>query len=68
MEHKIEVVDLSENFARQDKAPKVYAYDIWHPNEEGHWFIAQQLLTPVLQSYLDAESAASADASSVKKH
>ena len=67
-EHKIEVVDLSENFAKQDKAPKVYAYDIWHPNEEGHWFIAQQLLRPVLQSYFDAESAAGADASYVEKH
>ena len=67
-EFKIEVVDLSENFAKQDKAPKDYAYDIWHPNEEGHWFIAQQLLRPVLQSYFDAESAAGADASHVEKN
>ena len=67
-EDKIEVADLIENFAKQDTSPKVYAYDIWHPNEEGHWFIAQQLLTPVLQSYLDAESTAGADASYVEKN
>lgn len=46
--HKMEVVDLSENFAKQGKAPRFYAHDIWHPNEEGHWFIAQQLLKAVL--------------------
>jgi lysophospholipase L1-like esterase len=50
-EHKIEVVDLMDNFTKQDKAPKFYAYDIWHPNEAGHRFIAQQLLGPVLASY-----------------
>ena len=55
-EHKIEVVDLSENFAKQDKAPKFYAYDIWHPNEEGHGFIAQQLLGPVLASDWDGSA------------
>jgi len=55
-ENNIEVVDLSENFARQKKAPKVFAYDIWHPNEEGHSFIAQQLLRPVLASYWDGSA------------
>lgn len=67
-EYKIEVVDLIENFAKQDRAPKFYAYDIWHPNEKGHWFIAQQLLRPVLRSYFDVESTAGADASYVEKN
>jgi lysophospholipase L1-like esterase len=59
-EYKIEVVDLSENFAKQDKGPKFYAYDIWHPNEEGHRFIAQQLLNPVLRSVIEKASTAAA--------
>ncbi len=50
---KIEVIDLIENFAQQEKAAKFYGYDIWHPNEAGHRFIAQQLLGPVLRSYFD---------------
>jgi hypothetical protein len=55
-EHNIEVVDLLESFAKEGKSPKFYAYDIWHPNEEGHWFIAQKLLGPVLQPYFDAKT------------
>ena len=66
-EYKTEIVDLIDIFAKQDKGPKFYAYDIWHPNEEGHWFIARQLLRPVLQSYFEAESTADADASYVGK-
>jgi hypothetical protein len=59
-EHKIEVVDLREHFAKQGKAPRFYAHDIWHPNEEGHWLIAQQLLKPVLRSFFEDASAAGA--------
>jgi lysophospholipase L1-like esterase len=59
-EHKVEAVDLIENFATQDKAPGFYAHDIWHPNEAGHRFIAQHLLRPVLQSFFDDASAVGA--------
>lgn len=57
-EHKLATVDLIENFATKDNPPRFYAHDIWHPNEEGHRFIAQQLLRPVLQPFFDDPPAA----------
>ena len=45
----IEFVDLLEAFRNQEKPPKYFAYDVWHPNKEGHDFIAKQLLEPLLK-------------------
>jgi lysophospholipase L1-like esterase len=53
--NNINVFDLLEVFKKQNKPPKVYAYDIWHPNEEGHRLIAHALLEPVLRDYFDAK-------------
>jgi lysophospholipase L1-like esterase len=43
-EKQINFIDLLECFRNQVKTPNYFAYDIWHPNEEGHDFIAKQLL------------------------
>ncbi len=40
-------LDLLEAFTEQCKTPKFFAFDIWHPNPEGHMVIAQQLLARV---------------------
>jgi hypothetical protein len=41
---QIDFIDLLESFRNQEKPPNYFAYDIWHPTEEGHDFIAKQLL------------------------
>lgn len=57
-DRNIDAVDLMHDFIKQGKAPAYYAYDIWHPNDEGHRFIAQRLLRAVLHSNADDEAAA----------
>ena len=44
----IEFIDLLESFRNQEKPPGYFSSDIWHPNEEGHDFIAKQILEFVL--------------------
>lgn len=43
-ERNIVCLDLLKEFSRQSKLQRFYAHDIWHPNEEGHSLIAQQLM------------------------
>ena len=31
---RIDFIDLLESFGNQEKPPKYFAHDIWHPNEE----------------------------------
>ena len=47
LEEGIDVIDLLKAFASQDKPPASFATDIWHLNENGHRFVAQQLLSNV---------------------
>lgn len=47
-ENGIRYLDLLEAFTEQGKPPKFYAFDIWHPNAEGHLFIPQKLLVSIL--------------------
>ena len=47
-EHRIHHVDLLDAFAQQQRPPKSFAHDIWHPNAEGHLLIARHLLQPIL--------------------
>jgi hypothetical protein len=49
--NNINVFDLLEVFKTQNKPPKFYAYDIWHPNEEGHQLIAHELIQHLLREY-----------------
>lgn len=49
-ENGIRYVDLLEAFTEQGKPPGFYALDIWHPNADGHLFIAQKLLASILVS------------------
>ncbi len=44
IKEQIKFVDLLESFRNQEKPPAYFAHDIWHPNKEGHDFIAKQLL------------------------
>ena len=44
----IRFLDLLPSFYKQGKAPRNFAYDIWHPNSQGHRLIAQQLLSFLL--------------------
>lgn len=53
--NNINVFDLLEVFKKQNKPPKFYAYDIWHPNEQGHRLIAHALLHPLLREYSDTK-------------
>ena len=41
---QIEFIDLLESFRNQEKSPNYFAHDIWHPNEDGHDFIAKRLV------------------------
>ena len=41
----IQFVDLLDAFRESGQLPQYYASDAWHPNIEGHAFIAQQLLS-----------------------
>ena len=45
----IRYLDLLEPFVRSGRRPRFWAYDVWHPNANGHRFIAQHLLGAVLQ-------------------
>ena len=47
-ENGIRFLDLHEAFTKSEKLPRYYAPDVWHPNVNGHRFIAQQLLHSVL--------------------
>jgi len=60
-QHDIEVVDLVEDFAKQNGTQQSYAHDVWHPNDEGHRFIAQRLLKLVVGEDLDDEPAVPAE-------
>jgi lysophospholipase L1-like esterase len=44
MTEQIDFIDLLDSFTGHEKPPDYFAYDIWHPNEKGHDFIAQKLL------------------------
>jgi lysophospholipase L1-like esterase len=44
LEEGIDVIDLLKSFANQTEPPAYFAADIWHLNENGHRFVAQQLL------------------------
>ncbi len=44
----IDFVDLLEAFRNQEKPPKYFGLDVWHPNNEGHDFIAKQLLQRII--------------------
>jgi lysophospholipase L1-like esterase len=55
-QHNMAVIDLAEDFAKQSATQRTYAYDVWHPNEEGHRFIALRLLKIVLGDDVDAET------------
>ena len=46
---QIDFIDLLEPLRNLEKPLKYFAFDIWHPNEEGHDFIAKQLLQFVLR-------------------
>ena len=41
---QIDAVDLLESFREQEKPPRHFSIDLWHPNEEGHELIATRLL------------------------
>ena len=43
----IAFLDLREAFTESGELPRYYASDTWHPNVNGHKFIAEQLLTSV---------------------
>jgi lysophospholipase L1-like esterase len=47
-ENGIRYVDLLDAFTEEGKPPRSYASDIWHPNAEGHLFIARKLLPSAL--------------------
>lgn len=47
-DEQIEYIDLLEAFRRQKDPPAYFRYDVWHPNEAGHDFIAKQLLPFVI--------------------
>jgi len=44
IEQDIHSIDLLESFKNENKPPKYFAHDIWHPNKEGHEVIATRLL------------------------
>lgn len=46
--NQIRHLDLLPIFAQSEKPPQHFAADVWHPNAEGHHFIAQCLLRSVL--------------------
>lgn len=50
--NNIEVIDLLPEFKNHNKPPNFYlaepGFDKWHPNKEGHRFIAKSILQPVL--------------------
>lgn len=48
VENGIRYLDLLEPFSRQGQAPQHFSFDIWHPNVEGHRFIAGQSLASIL--------------------
>ena len=56
MTNNIEVFDLLQEFKKQDKPSSSYlaepGVDNWHPNKEGHRFMAQSMLQPVLSHLL----------------
>lgn len=44
----IDFIDLLEPFSNQGRPPEYFSDDLWHPNEEGHEFIAKQLVKFVM--------------------
>ena len=48
VENGIRYLDLLEPFSRQRHAPEHFSFDTWHPNAEGHRFIARQSLASIL--------------------
>ena len=48
VENGIRYLDLLEPFSRQRHAPEHFSFDTWHPNAEGHGFIARQSLASIL--------------------
>ncbi len=46
--NKIRAFDLLQIFKEKIKNSQNFAYDVWHPNEEGHRLIAHALLAPIL--------------------
>ena len=48
VENGIHYLDLLEPFSRQGQPPEYFSLDIWHPNANGHQFIARQLLASIL--------------------
>ena len=44
MESNVDSMDVLKSFEIQKKPPQYFADDIWHPNKEGHDFIARQAL------------------------
>ena len=45
---EIDYIDLLEPFSNQGRPPEYFSDDLWHPNEEGHEFIAKQLVKFVM--------------------
>jgi lysophospholipase L1-like esterase len=43
-DNNIGYIDLLKPFSAQNKPPEYFAKDVWHPNKEGHDFIARQTL------------------------
>jgi lysophospholipase L1-like esterase len=50
--NKIQIFDLLRVFMETNQKTGDFAYDVWHPNEEGHQIIADELLKTVLPEYL----------------
>lgn len=48
VENGIRYVDLLEPFSQQEQPPEYFSLDIWHPNAEGHRFIARHSLASIL--------------------
>jgi lysophospholipase L1-like esterase len=47
-ENGIRYLDLLPAFSEQRTPPRSYAFDIWHPNADGHRFIAQKFVGSIL--------------------
>ena len=52
VQNEIKVFDLLDSFKDQNKKANHYAFDVWHPNAEGHRVMAHALLQPVLSEVL----------------
>jgi len=48
VENDIPYSDLLEPFSRQKQPPEYFSLDVWHPNANGHKFIARQTVASIL--------------------